>query len=94
MYSYSSSSTFGLFGFISLAIIILYLVAWFLSMQMITSAAEEKGYGEYKGRLWFIGLVGLIFTPAIIVAALPDKEAKKGIADTSPTNIESELPNI
>lgn len=55
---------------------ICYLVAWYFSMQIVTKAAAEKGYADLNGKLWFIGLFGLIFTPGIIVAALPDKKVQ------------------
>ena len=75
-YDYSSgtaSSGLGFLGVIFWIILICYLVAWFLTMIIVTKAAREKGYDDIGGKLWFIGLFGFVFTPAIIVAALPDK---------------------
>lgn len=58
---------------ILLILLCLYLAAFIVSMLIVVKAARDKGYTDLSGRLWFIGLFGLIFTPAIIVAALPDK---------------------
>lgn len=83
-----------LFFFIFIA---LYLIAWILTMQIVTKAAREKGY-QITGRLWFIGFFGLIFTPAIIVAALPDKKPQQTASETSETAPQASqidnLPNV
>ena len=57
-----------------LVLAICYLMAWAFTMQIVTKAAREKGYDDLGGKLWFIGLFGLVFTPAIIVSSLPDKK--------------------
>lgn len=76
-------------------LLILYLGAWFWSMQIVTKAAEEKGYPDIKGKLWFIGLFGLIFTPGIIVAALPDKRLQQSVStEAKAAAIDSELPSL
>lgn len=92
MYRYGSSYTSDLSGLFLLILIIaiLYIVAWVFTMQIVTKAAREKGYGDITGKLWFIGLFGLIFTPAIIVAGLPDKRANA----QEPGDIRDELPLI
>lgn len=84
MYSESSSygSSFGTgleegvslgASLIVLAIVICAIVAWILAMRIITRAARDKGYDDITGRLWFFGIIGTFFVPAIIVAALPNK---------------------
>lgn len=74
-------------GLVFWALLICYLAAWALTMGLVTQAAREKGYGNITGKLWFIGLFGLIFTPSIIVAALPDKSSAR-------TTVEDELPEV
>ena len=80
-------STLDVFGLVFLALLICYLAAWALTMGIVTQAAREKGYGNITGKLWFIGLFGLIFTPPIIVAALPDKSS-------AGATVEDELPEV
>lgn len=68
-------------------------------MDIVTKAAKEKGYDNLGGKLWFIGLFGFVFTPAIIVAALPDKRVQAGLVDstvagTSQAPLEDELPEL
>lgn len=98
-YGYSSGGgSTGFLGFLLVAIPICYLVAWVLTMQIVTKAAKEKGYDDLGGRLWFIGLFGLIFTPAIIVSSLPDKKlqassSKSADAATGATDYD-ELPDL
>jgi hypothetical protein len=71
-----AATTTGISG-IGVLLGVLYLVAWFFTMQITTRIATDKGYGKLYWKLWFIGLFGFIFTPAIIAAALPDKNASK-----------------
>ena len=78
---------------IIIILLILYLVAWFLTMLIVTKAAKEKGYPEITDMLWFIGLFGLIFTPGIIVAALPDKRLQQTVTSRDKTAVD-ELPSI
>ena len=85
-------STFGLLQFIFFVLLVCYLIAWYMGMQLITDAAKRKGRGEITGKLWFIGFFGLIVTSAAIVAALPDRNATEA-ADT-PASVEDELPEI
>lgn len=72
-------------------LLIFYLIATIASLVIVIKAAEDKGYGRLKGWLIFIGLFGLIFTPWLIVAALPDKKAQES---TSVSSTEEELPSI
>lgn len=65
------------------------LIAWVWAMRLVSEAAIAKGYGDIIRKLWFIGLFGLIVTPAIIVAALPDRSE-----DAPNTIVEDELPTI
>ena len=99
--SYGYSSGVGLGGILIFIIVIyyiLYLIAWVLVMQIVTRAAKEKGYEDICGKLWFIGLFGLIFTPPIVVAALPDKRlqdssSQAASATTGGSNFD-ELPDL
>lgn len=96
-YGYSSGN--GFFGFLLFVMCVCYLVAWILAMGIVTKAAKEKGYDNLGGKLWFIGLFGFVFTPAIIVAALPDKRVQAGLIDstaagTSQASLEDELPEL
>lgn len=75
-----------------LALIVCYLIAWVLTMTIVTQAAKDKGYAHLNGKLWFIGFFGLIFTPGIIVAALPDKAS--GSRQSRPASINDELPAL
>ena len=75
-----------------LALLICYVVAWVLAMQIVTETARSKGYGDITGKLWFIGFFGLIVTPAVIVAALPDKNVARALG--APEAAEDELPEI
>ncbi len=77
---------------LTIVLFICYLVAWVMAMQLITKAAQQKGYNDINGKLWFIGLFGLIVTPAIIVAALPDKNAPSKSVEQKP--VKEELPEI
>lgn len=80
---------------IIIILLMLYYVAWFLTMQIVTKAAEEKGYPDITGMLWFIGFFGLIFTPGIIVAALPDKRLQQSFStEAKAAAIDSELPSL
>ncbi len=81
-------------GFTILVILLLlfYLIAWALSMSIVANAAKDKGY-RITGQLWFIGLFGFIFTPAIIVAALPDKVGRTS-GPSGRTPIDDELPAL
>ena len=72
---------------------ICYIAAWVLTMQIVDSAAKEKGYGDLSGKLWFIGFFGFIFTPAIIVASLPDKKPRRAQVENI-TNVDDELPSL
>lgn len=75
-----------------LALSICYIAAWILTMTIVTQAAKDKGYAHLNGKLWFIGFFGLIFTPGIIVAALPDKAGEKRRPDVP--SIDDELPAL
>ena len=88
--------SYGLANFLEAVIPILficYLVAWALSMSIVTGAAREKGYTDLNGKLWFIGFFGLMFTPPIIVAALPDKRLQDAQVDGEP-DPRDELPSL
>lgn len=78
--------------FIIFALLICYIVAWVMAMQLIAQAAREKGYGDITGKLWFIGFFGMIFTPAVIVSALPAKGEAPALAAAKAA--EDELPEI
>lgn len=85
-------------AFLLLVIPICYLVAWVLAMGIVTKAAKEKGYDDLNGKLWFIGLFGFVFTPAIIVSALPDRKLQSMndvLAATQTTQADpDELPDL
>ena len=66
-------SMLAFFPMLAVALLVCYIVAWILTMQIVTRIAANKGYPELSGKLWFVGFFGLIFTPALIVAALPKK---------------------
>ena len=89
----SASQGLNLGMVIAIIVVICVIIAWFMAMFIITDIAEEKGYEYLKKFLWFIGLFGLIFTPAIIVAALPDKKQNASSNKTS-KSVEEELPAI
>lgn len=100
-YGYSSgyeSSGGSFISFLLIVIPICYFVAWILTMGIVTKAAKEKGYDDLSGKLWFIGLFGFVFTPAIIVSALPDKRLQDpfGQSAVSDQNTEDfdELPDL
>lgn len=91
--SYAAPSVLPLLLILSL--LICYLIAWVFTMQIVTKGAREKGYENLTAKLWFIGLFGLVFTPAIIVAALPDKKLQSAAdIDLKTTDIKNELPSI
>lgn len=99
-YGYSSggSSGGGFVSFLLFIVPICYLVAWVLAMEIVTKAAKEKGYDNLNGKLWFIGLFGFVFTPAIIVSALPDRKLQPA-TDADAGNSQSstasdELPDL
>ena len=103
MYSYSSSydtlsSTISTFRTLFFIFFITYIIAWVLTMQIVTKAAKEKGYDNLSGKLWFIGLFGLIFTPPIIVAALPDKKLQSSSDSSTSAQVAldsiDELPDL
>ena len=76
-YGTSTGSSDGSFiAFLMIAIPICYLIAWVLAMGIVTKAAKDKGYDDLDGKLCFIGLFGFIFTPAVIVSALPDRNLR------------------
>ena len=74
------------------ALIICYVIAWALTMTIVAQAAKDKGYAHLDGRLWFIGFFGLIITPGIIVAALPNKTSGKHLVEAASLN--DELPAL
>lgn len=78
--------------FLFLILLVCYIAAWYLGMQIVADAARRKGYADITGKLWFIGFFGLIVTPAVIVAALPDKSAAPG--DRAPEDVAGELPEL
>ncbi len=85
--------------FISLNIVVfvfscLYLAAWVMTMLLMTKVAEEKGYGNIKGQLWFIGLFALVFTVPLIVAALPDKTGRTSTSTPPSASPFSDLPEV
>lgn len=94
----AGSSGGGFAAFLLLVIPICYLVAWVLAMGIVTKAAKEKGYDDLNGKLWFIGLFGFVFTPAIIVSALPDRRLQSmtgALAETEGAQAGSdELPDL
>lgn len=104
--SYGYSSTYGtsggglgsVFGVLFWVFLICYFVSWVLAMGIVTKAAKEKGYDDLGGKLWFIGLFGFVFTPAIIVAALPDRKLQAAsAADTGAgqtATVSDELPDL
>lgn len=77
---------------IFLTLFICYVIAWVLTMTIVTQAAKDKGYTHLDGRLWFIGFFGFIITPGIIVAALPNKTSEKHLAEEASLN--DELPAL
>ena len=101
-YGYSSRTAapgFEALGVIFWLVLVCYILAWVVSMGIVTKAAKEKGYGDLGAKLWFIGLFGVIFTPAIIVAALPDKVGRsvtaQGAQSSSATkDVDDELPEL
>lgn len=80
------------FTLLLLVLSICYLAAWILTMTIVTQAAKDKGYAHLNGKLWFIGFFGLIFTPDIIVAALPNKTSRKHLVEAASLN--DELPTL
>ena len=91
MYSYSPIGG-GFIVFVLIALLI-YITVWALSMTIATGAAEDKGYPDIAVQLWIIGLFGFVFTPAIIVAALPDK-SRRASGPTTAKAVEDELPAL
>lgn len=77
---------------IFLTLFICYVIAWVLTMTIVTQAAKDKGYTHLDGRLWFIGFFGFIITPGIIVAALPNKTSEKHLVEEASLN--DELPAL
>ena len=75
-----------------LALFICYVISGVLTMTIVTQAAKDKGYTHLDGRLWFIGFFGLIITPGIIVAALPNKTSEKHLVEEASLN--DELPAL
>lgn len=72
-------------------LLVCYIIAWVFTMQLVTRAAADKGYKGIDGYLWFIGLCGFVFTPAIIVAALP---SKGNVHSGNSSSEETVLPGI
>ena len=91
MYSYSAIG--GGLALIALIALFIYFTVWAMSMIIVTGAAKDKGYPDIAVQLWIIGLFGFVFTPAIIVAALPDKSGRVNGPATAKT-IEDELPAL
>ncbi len=79
---------------VMMIISILYLAAWIMTMLLMTKVAEEKGYGNIKGQLWFIGLFALVFTVPLIVAALPDKTGRTSTSTPPSASPFSDLPEV
>lgn len=94
----AASSGLGFLGVVFWIFFICYLVAWVLTMGIVTKAAKEKGYDDIAWKLWFIGLFALIFTAPIVVAALPDKRLQSisgsSNSDASVTDQSDELPDL
>ena len=77
---------------IFLTLFICYVIAWVLTMTIVTQAEKDNGYTHLDGRLWFIGFFGFIITPGIIVAALPNKTSEKHLVEEASLN--DELPAL
>lgn len=67
------------------------LIAYVLFMLIVIRAAKDKGYPHMGFQLCFIGLFLFPFTPALVVAALPDKSAHR---NGNFRRIDDELPSI
>jgi hypothetical protein len=81
---------------IGLAVLVCYILAWVWTTQISIEAAQAKGYDHLNGQLWFIGLFGGVFTPAIIAAALPDKKGRsaESIQREAENDVAGELPSL
>lgn len=81
---------------ITVALFVLYWIAYYFTMQIVLEAANAKGYAHLENKLIFIGIVGLIVTPALLVAALPDKVSQEELQvnNQSAPNVDSELPEL
>jgi hypothetical protein len=77
---------------IGLAVLVCYILAWVWTTQISIEAARAKGYDDLDGKLWFIGLFGFVFTPAIIAAALPDKKGRS--TGEAEKDVAGELPSL
>ena len=97
-YDTSGGGLGGAFGFLFWVFLICYFVSWVLAMGIVTKAAKEKGYDDLGGKLWFIGLFGFVFTPPIIVSALPDRKLQAAqVSDASAgqaAEASDELPDL
>jgi heme/copper-type cytochrome/quinol oxidase subunit 2 len=58
---------------ISFILLVLVVVAYFMSISMMVKVAKQKGCPWGSGKLWFIGLFTTPIVLGIIVAALPDR---------------------
>jgi hypothetical protein len=61
---------------ITIAIIVLFVVAYFMSISTLAKIVSEKGTRVSKGKAWFLGLFTTPITLALIVIA--DVTASKG----------------
>lgn len=56
-----------------ITVLVLILVAWLLSIDLLIDAGKAKGYSmANSGKLWFIGIVATPLVVGLYVAALPD----------------------
>jgi hypothetical protein len=81
---------------IGLAIAVCYILAWVWTTQIVIKAAHDKGHDDLDGKLWFIGLFSGVFTPAIVVAALPDKKSRseETVKRDAENDVAGELPSL
>jgi hypothetical protein len=95
-YGTSGDGGFSFVAIVMLTIFVCYIVSYVWTTQLAIKAAREKGYEDLDGKFWFIGLFGMVFTPAIIAAALPDKKGRseEAVKRDTENDVAGELPSV
>ncbi len=80
--------------FILIGIILVVLIAWLMSIDLLIKVGAAKGYSmDNKGLLWFIGIFATPIVVGLYVAALPDNRLNAA-GEVSPAAVAEELPEL
>ena len=93
MYYYSGFV--GFMGFVTIAIAIIVLIAWIISVYMFVERAKEKNPKiTGTGSLWFMGIFASPVVLGLYVISRPDARQRVETHAGSPAAMQDELPSV